>query len=228
MEVSPGRSSAATGAAFTLVELLLTVVVLLLLFGAILFNFSSLQQGAQLDEGATQLEALFRYARAYAANSGRTVQISFEEDAGEGFMVPLGNLQMLYQADPVNQPGYYTAVLEADNYVRGILDLIAIESVRSLTEDDSLPATNDLSFASGEEETMVVTFPPIFFYPDGTCDSVEIVISSRDEQDTRQMAVTLVGVTGALRRRIIEREVSDDEFLDEMLFESEPNAPSTR
>lgn len=74
--------SRATGAGFTLVELLLTVVLLLLLLGAVAFNYSTLQQGAQLDEGTGQLETLFRFARAQASGSGRQVRIYLGEVPG--------------------------------------------------------------------------------------------------------------------------------------------------
>src|SRR6185436_18969580 len=74
-------------AAFTLVELLLVVGLLLVLLGAMVFSFSTLRKGASLDEGTTQLEALLRFARAHAAHTGRQVQIAFEEEIGDGLSV---------------------------------------------------------------------------------------------------------------------------------------------
>ena len=60
-------------AGFTLVELLLVTVLLLLMLGGVIFSFSNLRKNATLDEGASQIEALFRYARAQAASSGRRI-----------------------------------------------------------------------------------------------------------------------------------------------------------
>ena len=78
MNVRTGSTQRDTGRAFTLVELLLAVALLVLLLGAVVFNFSSLQRGATLDEGVNQIGALIRYARAQAASSGRQLQLSFE------------------------------------------------------------------------------------------------------------------------------------------------------
>jgi type II secretory pathway pseudopilin PulG len=80
----PGRRPSATGAGFTLVELVLTVALLLLLAGAVGYSFNSARQGTQLEEGAGQLESLFRFARAQSASTGRRVQVSFVEAAFGG------------------------------------------------------------------------------------------------------------------------------------------------
>jgi type II secretory pathway pseudopilin PulG len=76
----PRRQS--TAAAFTLVELLLTVALILLLAGAVIFNFGAMGRNARLEEGATQVETLLRFARAQAANSGRQVMIVFNDGSG--------------------------------------------------------------------------------------------------------------------------------------------------
>ena len=119
MDVRTGPKHRDTGAGFTLIELLLSVGLLVLLLGAIVFNFSGLQRGAQLNEGANQVEALIRFARAHASNSGHQVQISFEEDADDGSDVPLGNLRLLWEPDPVARPGFFEPLAEAGEYVRG-------------------------------------------------------------------------------------------------------------
>src|ERR1041385_225313 len=62
---------------FTLIELLLVVALVLMLSSAVVFNFSNLLRGNQLEEGTTRLETLMRFARAQAANSGRKVQLVF-------------------------------------------------------------------------------------------------------------------------------------------------------
>ena len=111
VRIFPARLRDRSG--FTLVEILLTTVLLLLLLGAVIFNFSNLQRGAGLDEGATQLEALIRYARAQAASTGRRVRIAFEEDVGDGLSVPLGNLQVQWEPEPLNAPGIFAELPEA-------------------------------------------------------------------------------------------------------------------
>jgi prepilin-type N-terminal cleavage/methylation domain-containing protein len=49
---------------FSLLELLLVTVLVLLLVGAMVFNFSTLLRGNQLEEGTTRLETLMRFAGA--------------------------------------------------------------------------------------------------------------------------------------------------------------------
>lgn len=184
---------------FTLVELLLAVSLLLLLVSAMVFNFSTLRQGAELSEGATQLEALFRYASAQAAATGRQVRITFEENVGDGLVVPLGNLRVVWEPDPLGGPGLWENLPEAAGYVRSLTDLISIEEVRSL---DAAPGGEGDAPAAGE--TLLVNFPPVTFYPDGSCDSAEVVLASRDADDTRRMVVRLSGVTGGIERRLLE------------------------
>src|SRR3954463_11980099 len=74
------RRKKGDGAGFTLLEILLTVALLLALLGAVVYNFESAKRGADLEEGARQLEALIRFCGAQAANSGKTVQFRLGDD----------------------------------------------------------------------------------------------------------------------------------------------------
>ena len=209
MGVRTGPKHRDAGAGFTLVELLLAVALVVLLLSAVVYNFSGLQRGAPLDEGANQLEALIRFARAHAASSGRQVQITFEEDAGGGLVVPLGNLRVLWEPDPIARPGIFELLAEAREYVRGITDLITIEGVRVVEGDSFEPESANASAAdeSAEDKSMLVTFPPIGFFPDGSSDSAEIVVASRAKEDNRRIAVRLQGITGLIRRKLIADEL---------------------
>jgi type II secretory pathway pseudopilin PulG len=211
LRTGPGRHD--TGAGFTLVELLLAVALVVLLLGAVVFNFAGLQRGAALDEGVSQFESLLRFARAHAASGGRQVEITFEEDVGEGLFVPLGNLRVLWEPDPVHRPGIFEPLLDLQSYVSRLTDLVSIEEVR-LVEGDSfdpvLPATTEapaeVAAAPSEPDSMLVTFPPITFQPDGSSDSAEIILASRTDDDPRRIAVRLQGITGAIRRRLVTDE----------------------
>jgi type II secretory pathway pseudopilin PulG len=207
MIVRTGPIDRDTGAGFTLVELLLAVALLLMLLGAVVYNFSGLQRGAQLDEGAQQIEALIRFASAYAANSGKQVQIAFEEDVGEGLVVPLGNLRVLWEPDPVARPGVFEPLIAAAEYVRSIGDLISIEDVR-LMENNRFETANEADRLAEDPagNSLLVSFPPIAFFPDGSSDSAEITLASRSEEDGRRIAVRLQGITGAIHRKVITNE----------------------
>jgi type II secretory pathway pseudopilin PulG len=216
MRLRTGPNHRDTGAGFTLVELLLAVALVLLLLSALVFNFAGLQRGASLDEGASQLESLLRFARAHAASSGRQVEITFEEDVGEGLIVPLGNLQVRWEPDPVQRPGIFEPLLELQDSVNRLTDLISIEEVRQVEGDNVEPAPSvvpaspaapaESTGASAEPGSMLVTFPPISFQPDGSSDSAEIILASRSDEDTRRIAVRLQGITGSIRRRLVMDE----------------------
>ena len=221
MDVRTGPKHRDTGAGFTLIELLLSVALLVIFLGAIVFNFSGLQRGAQLNEGVNQVEALIRFARAHASNSGHLVQISFEEEADDEFAEPTGNLRLLWEPDPSARPGHFVPLAEAGEFVRGLTDLISIESVRLVTDNSFEAEVAGASVApaeNAEDKSTDAAVPSIGFFADGSSDSAEIIIASRSEEDTRRIAVRLQGITGSIRRKLI---------LDELkTVEPEPPAQS--
>jgi prepilin-type N-terminal cleavage/methylation domain-containing protein len=193
-----------TGRGFTLVELLLTVVLLLLLASAAVISFSSLLSGSELEEGAAQMEGLMRFARAHAANSGKKVQLVFEEKTEDGMIVPLGNVRVVYEADPLGFPGEMTDLSEAAMMIQSVNNLVQVEDVRSVEGTD----------VAVEEEP--VSFAPITFYPDGSSDSAEIILSSRSAEEMRRMFIRVTGITGTIRRGSVATEEQD--FWEEELF----------
>ena len=212
MVTQAGREAGRASRGFTLVELLLTVTLVLLLVGAMIFSFSTLQRGAQLEEGANQFEALVRFVRAYAANTGRQVQINFEEEIDDGLSVPLGSLRVLWEPDPIGQPGIFQPLPEAVEFVSRITDLISVEDVRPGSAEP-----NDVTNAPPSDTAMNVTFLPTNFYPDGSSDSAEILFASKDSEDERLISVRLSGVTGTVsKRRFLKKETGEEpEPLDE-------------
>lgn len=208
MRVRTGSKQRDTGAGFTLVELLLAVTLLLLLLGAIVYNFSGLQQNAQLNEGAQQMEALLRFASAQAANSGRQVQIAFEENVVDGMSTAPRNLRLLWEVDPVARPGVFEPLLTAEEYVRGINDLVSVEAVRLMESNDLdvVHSSEPLEQGTNSPSTPA-TLSAIGFFPDGSSDSAEIILASRAEDDTRRIVVRLQGITGSIRRKVVADEV---------------------
>lgn len=196
-----------TGRGFTLVELLLTVALLLLLAGAAVISFSTLLAGSELDEGAAQAEGLMRFARAHAANTGKKVQLVFEEQTADGMVVPLGNVRVLSEADPLGLPGQMTELPDAALMVRSVNDLVQVEDVRGIVE-------NAEAADVAEEERL--SFAPLTFFPDGSSESVEIILSSRAPEETRRVWVRVTGITGTIRRGWVTEPA--DEWLEEELF----------
>ena len=204
MVTQSGSKRGGANGGVTLIELLLAVALLLLLVGAVVYNFSPLQRGADLDEGATQFEALLRFARAHAANASRQVQISFQDALDDSLGVSSQTIRVLWEPDPLGQPGVLEVLPEAAGYVRSILDLVTIAEVRPLSGDGMEPAPH-----LRVDEFPAKAFVPVRFYPDGSSDSAEIILASRGSEDERFVALRLLGAIGSIRRR----QVASDEGL---------------
>lgn len=213
---------------FTLIEQLLAVVLMLLLLGAVVYNFSSATNGARLDEGATQVESLFRFARAHAESTGKQVRILFPEaESGDNAELlaaetPGSTVRVMWEADPVGAPGVFLDLPEAAGYVQSISDLVSIQQVqpddRGVEQTAEAGATASDASAISATEPSRSPFSVVTFYPDGTGDSAEIVLASRSGDDARRFTVRLTGLTGAIRRQVVA---------DANTSEPEPPAPAT-
>ncbi len=215
---------------FTLIELLLTVSLVLMLLGAVVYNFSSAGNGARLNEGAGQVEALFRFARAHAESTGKQVRILFPEaesgDSAEMLAAeaPGATVRVTWEADPVGAPGVFEDLSEAATYVRSISDLVSVQTVQPEGQvaegvgDSAMVAPGSDAPEGSVSEAPRSPFSVVTFYPDGTGDSVEVVLASRDEEDVRRFTVRLTGLTGNIRRQVAA-EVN--------ATETEPPAPAT-
>ena len=139
----PGKRGRATGSGFTLIELVLTIALILLLVGASVLNFGSLQRGAQLDEGVGQMEFLFRLARATAAGTGRQVRVSFAGDPGPGGtnavqgLPAMEGIQVTWEPDPLGAPGRFHPLPEATPLAERLNDLIQCRAT------PAIPAMNE-------------------------------------------------------------------------------------
>jgi len=209
------------GQGFTLIELLLATVLLMLLLGAMVFSYSTLQRGAALDEGATQFEALLRYAQAQAATTGRKVQLVFEENIAEDVTLSFGRVKMMWEPEPLTQPGQWVNFPGASELVNRIVDLVQIEAVRpfdpgqpppplvtTMNETrgaDRVPPSrsgDSLSSSVADQAEASDYQPPIMFFPDGSSDSAEITLASVESEDSRRITLRLIGITGTIKRLV--------------------------
>ncbi len=275
----PEEAWRAKAAAFTLVELLLTVVLLLLLFGAVVFNYSTLSRGARLDHGADQLETLFRFARAQAAASGRQVRIAFSSPGlatGSGTnasSVPSGfspqtppnlggglsankdgntggtnaALSVVWEPDPYGAPGQFVPLPEAQSYVDGILTATEVLEVRlpstqrgpvawgwngysavadkMVHPDDA--GTTGTQFAGSPKPDELPGKPfQIVFFPDGSSDSVDVVIGALGDDDPRKILLSLSGVSGKIRRSTLDLD-AEGRPIDETMHGDETTMDGT-
>ena len=220
------RPSKQSRCGFTLIEQLLTVVLVLLLLGAVVYNFSSATKGARLDEGATQVESLFRFARAHAESTGRQVRILFPEaESGDNAELlsaetPGTTVRVMWEADPVGAPGVFQDLPEAASYVQSISDLVSIQQAQPTAGAEAASVATPVGDApdAAIAETARSPFTVVTFYPDGTGDSAEIVLASRNADDARRFTVRLAGLTGTIRRQVVG---------DATASQPEPPAPAT-
>ena len=213
--------------AVTLVELILSLALLMILAGAVVFSFSSLQSNRQLDEGLARLETLLGFARAHAAHSGQPVYLTLEA-SGEGIeSVP--RLQVKWEPRPFEEPGALMNLTVLPPIADTVNELVAVtvftEPDTGLDDAASLLASNDslseVSFESGEtsetqsgETTEIASFA---FFPDGSSDSAKLLVTSRDPDDQRRFLLELVGLTGATRKKLLDEnniEILDEESLE--------------
>lgn len=207
--------------AFTLIELLLAIVLVLLLAGAMVFNFSNLDQGTALEEGAARLETLIRYAQATAANTGRRVQLAFPVDEGAVDAADfMGKVRVLWEPDPLGRPGEFELLWEAQTPAEGVNELVRIQEV-GLPGATLGSGTNAAPAEPAEpksavslDEAMSDFFMPIYFAPDGSSDSAEIVVVAVDSDQGRgrYAIVRLEGITSAVSHEVVIPP--DDEELD--------------
>ena len=193
--------------AFTLIELLLAIVLVLLLAGAMVFNFSNLDQGTALEEGAARLETLIRYAQASAANTGRRVQLEFPVDESAIDAADwLGEVRVLWEPDPLGRPGEFEVLWEAQTQAEGVNELVRIQEVglpgATLSSDTNAIPEEPMTTVS-LDEALSDFFMPIFFAPDGSSDSAEIVVVMPDSEQNRYAIVRLDGITSAVSHEVV-------------------------
>jgi prepilin-type N-terminal cleavage/methylation domain-containing protein len=214
MRVTGHFRSGARGA-FTLIELLLVVALVLMLSSAVVFNFSNLLKSNHLEEGTTRLETLMRFARAQAANSGRKVQLVFSSESTNTPAASTGEVRATWEPDPLKQPGCFADLTEAQWHVQEINDLVQVESVKLLDASTACPTVESCDEEFDEEFTNSAPakpMAPITFYPDGSSDSAEIVVATRSTdspEEEQRMTVRLVGMTGSISHQLLTADLDE-------------------
>jgi len=185
-----------TGAkAFTLIEVTLVMLLLALLVGAVVLNFTDWGESRRLEEGARRFEALLYMARAEAANRGRKLRLAFEpgeQDRAE--------IRILEEADPLGAPSEFSEFTACTwrHYLPGEL----VEVVRSELLGDSAYRLMERELTDQADSTDQ-PLEAVTFYPDGSCDSALIELASTGESDARKAIIEIEGLTGTITRRIL-------------------------
>jgi hypothetical protein len=201
----PGRRNVQ---AFTLIELLLAVSLLVVVTGAMIFSFTNLARHAQVEEGTLRMEGLLRFAGAQAAHTGRRVQLVFGETATNLPSSSSDNIRMTWEPDPLGQPGHFEEFTEASAELQAVNDLVQIESVQLHCPESAGSASRtsenrDVVDEQSPESIVPEPMPSITFYPDGSTDSAEIILTVRDTDEPQRVSVQMVGLTGSISHRSI-------------------------
>lgn len=197
---------------FSLVELLLTLVLILCLAAASVFTFTAIYKSANLDEGSDRFQSLIRFAQAEAATTGRKVRLQFvpNESASLESAAELRTIKVTWEADLLNAPGVFQEYTNKAWSEEIVNELVGVTKVAQISESGTpMPMKSMETQATGMEEySESQGFPAITFYPDGTCDSAEVVLASRNSDDARRLAVRLGGMLGTMTTRTVSaREV---------------------
>ena len=201
---------------FSLVELLLTLVLILCLAAASVFTFTAIYKSANLDEGSDRFQSMIRFAQAEAATTGRKVRLQFvpiESGAVES-ATELRTIKVTWEADLLNAPGVFQEYTNKAWSEEIVNELVGVTKVAPISESGTpIPTVGTETGVTGMEEySGSDEFPAITFYPDGTCDSAEVVLASRNSDDERRLAVRLGGMLGTMTTRTVS--ASDAETLD--------------
>ena len=205
---------------------MLTLVLILCLAAASVFTFTAIYQTANLDEGSDRFQTLVRFAQAEAATTGRKVRLQFvpSEAAPVEANSELRAIKVTWEADLLNAPGVfeeYTNKSWSEEIVNELVGVTKVEPMSASGEPMPAEEVATVDIAPGDTAEFVASdeFPAITFYPDGTCDSAEVVLASRNSDDARRLAVRLGGMLGTVTTRAINTSEGEELEPDAAAFE---------
>ena len=193
MPFSIRRQRISTG--FTLVEVLLAMGIFIVLAGVISYTMFGSLSDHYLENGADRFGTLIRMVRAEAANQGRRMRIAWSTSEDR--------MLVEWEPQPLAQSGQFVEFTGAS-----WVGLIPNDMVRIVgnhregaTAEDALTFGGSLS-ASQEAEAKVTVI--IEFYPDGSCDTTQVELASRDESDSRRAIVQMDGINTSVTSNIYD------------------------
>lgn len=178
----------------TLIELVLTLVLVAVLFSAVVLNVYGWGESSRLEEGSRRFEALVLMARAEAANLGRAMRLEFA--AGDDGWV---EARILWQADPLGEPqafNDYVACTWRHHLPTGLVSVAA-------SRRTGPSAYRLLESETTDEDADEPALESLTFYPDGSCDSAVVELVSTSPRDTRMAVIEIDGLSGTVTRQLI-------------------------
>lgn len=172
--------------AFTLIELLLVLVLLVVIGGMAVAVFDGSVLRARLDEGAEVVGAAWTDARTRAISSGNRVV----------FTCQLGGAE--YRLSAANDLAQSEEQLEGATELGELPEGVVFRAVQAAPRDSMAAGTAMLAGATGDWAS------PIVFDPDGSSYDAVLILESESGQ---QVELTLRGLTATSTvRRLLEGE----------------------
>ncbi len=185
---------------------MLTLSLVVLLASLVIATFYGTLDHVRRKENASRIAALLRTARAQAGNDGKRFRLAFDGETGQ----PVVSVE----TDPLEAPGEFTPYHAW--WVKGAqLQAGVTVALCELTGYDAI-GNLDAALAGGAEDEDARAV--IHFHPDGTSDSVRIVLAAGEGEDLWAVEITLNGVDGTIRRRDLDPEenAEDAELIEEL------------
>jgi len=193
--------------AFTLIELVLSLMVVSLLVAVMVANLPALVRTRRLAEGADRFQTMLYMARADAANLGRRLRLAFRKD-DEG----ITQLALLWESDPLGAPRQFTDYSACTWQHHVPTDLVEVISSRLIgSAAYGLMEGELLKEATSEVDGL----DPVTFYPDGSCDSAVIELAALGGSDERRAVIEIDGLTGRVTRRLLTAAELEEEHQQE-------------
>lgn len=198
---NPG-SNARDRSAFTLIEVVIVIVILVILAGFAWPQFSGQMDAAQIRESAARFKATIAMCRAEAMNEARRYKLSFRAD---------GSVRVFAQQDAIDAPQNFVDPLTGWTRYRVLQEHVWVESVMTLPagvapvliNDDEIEfATTDELEAKPTPVEELETPMDLLFEPDGTSGSARWFL--RDRRG-RGLELVLDGRLGRLEIKPAEK-----------------------
>lgn len=180
-------------AAFTMVELLLVLAVLVALVAITWPSFQRLYGDHTLLDGAEQARLQMAATRTRAIESGIAYQFRWEPSGRWFLSLPF---EPELDAPAEGAAGDNLTTLTARNFAGELPETLSFISEQQGPVGESLPPELFSRFVEAEKLAAIGWSPAVIFLPDGSAVDGDLVIG---DQQGRRISLTLRGVTGSVR-----------------------------
>lgn len=226
------RAARRAGRAFTLIEIVLTISLMLMLMGVFVFGHWGIRS-EYLDQGTYRFETVLRMARAEAAYRGRRMRLQFgtSTQTAASQAESAGQFMIMWEPQPLAQPGQFIAY-QGGVWARNLpSDMVAVVRCRRVgaSAHDVLTYDQNLSM---DQDPQSEALQNLDFYPDGSSDSAFIELQSRDLEDLRGAIIELDGINGIIKTSVMGstqlQEYYEQKQIEAPQGNSQPSSPSSR